>query len=111
MFPESSLTSTCFAGTTVVCVTTGASVSVASTLRLLAGVERLLVSPRSDKLAAAYGNSSSEQALPSNISYERFLFRQFPEIMFCPRIILQLWNLNILYPAMCFFQLLRVILF
>jgi hypothetical protein len=38
------------AGTTVVCVTTGASVSVASTPRLLAGVERPLVSPRSDKL-------------------------------------------------------------
>ena len=59
MFPKSSLTSTCFAGTTVVFVTTGASVSVASTLRLLAGVERLSVSPRSDKLAAAYGNAAA----------------------------------------------------
>jgi hypothetical protein len=40
----------CSAGTTVVCVTTGASASVASTPRLLVGVERPLVSPRSDEL-------------------------------------------------------------
>jgi hypothetical protein len=39
-----------YLGTTVVCVTTGASVSVASTPRLLAGGERLLVCPRRDKL-------------------------------------------------------------
>jgi carboxymethylenebutenolidase len=36
--------------TIVVCVTTGASVSVVSTPRLPEGEERLLVSPRSDKL-------------------------------------------------------------
>jgi hypothetical protein len=82
VFPKSSLTSTCFAGTTVVCVTTGASVSVASTLRLLAGVERLSVSPRSDKLAVAYGNGSSflvaanEPYLPTNLM-KGFCFDSF----------------------------------
>ena len=42
---------------------------------------------------------------------EAFLFRQFPEMMFCPRKIMQLWNLNILYRTMCFLQPLRVIWF
>jgi hypothetical protein len=39
-----------FAVTIVVFVTTGVSVSVVSTPRLPVGEERLLVSPRSDKL-------------------------------------------------------------
>jgi len=99
------------AGTTVVCVTTGASVSVASIPRLLAGVERPLVSLRSDKLYIYQSWPYYCVGSCPNSLDEAFLFRQFPEMMFCPRKIMQLWNLNILYRTMCFLQPLRVIWF
>jgi hypothetical protein len=44
----------CYPGTTVVCVTTGACVFVASTPRPPGGVERLSVCQRRDKLLEAY---------------------------------------------------------
>ncbi|ONM51624.1 40S ribosomal protein S18 [Zea mays] len=44
----------CYPGTTEVSVTTRACVSMASTPRLLEGVERLLVCQRRDKLLEAY---------------------------------------------------------
>ena len=99
------------AGTTVVCVTTGASVSVASIPRLLAGVERPLVSLRSDKLYIYQSWPYYCVGSCPNSLDEAFLFRQFPEMMLCPRKIMQLWNLNILYRTICFLQLLRAIWF